>query len=225
MLFYKYNIIRKKHYIQRLIDEGEGLHLDFKFEVSDAAKIARSLVAFANTDGGKLLIGVKDNGKISGIRSEEEFYMLQNAAQRYCKPEVGFSSKEWNIAGKKVLEVTIPVSENKPHKAPDIAGKYKVYIRFEDQNILAHTVQVKVWQKQNAKGAVKLTFTDEVKNFLSLFREGQLIDYDSLMDKTELPRSKTVELLSDLIAMKAIRIHTTDLKTSFSLTDESEYDN
>lgn len=46
--------------------------LDFKFEISDSKKIARSLVAFANTDGGRLLIGVKDNGVISGIRSEEE---------------------------------------------------------------------------------------------------------------------------------------------------------
>ena len=85
-------IINKKSYIQKLIDEGEGLKLDFKFEVSDAAKIARSLVAFANTEGGKLLIGVKDNGNISGVRSEEEFYMLQNAAERFCKPEVSFIS-------------------------------------------------------------------------------------------------------------------------------------
>ena len=75
--------------------------MDFKFEISDAAKIARSLVAFANTEGGKLLIGVKDNGAIAGVRSEEEFYMLQNAAHRFCQPEVHFTSKEWVLEGKK----------------------------------------------------------------------------------------------------------------------------
>ncbi len=56
----------KKHPVLRLIEQGEGLHLDFKFEVSDAPKIARSLVAFANTDSGTLLIGVKDNRKTAG---------------------------------------------------------------------------------------------------------------------------------------------------------------
>ena len=58
-------------YIRQLVSEGEHCHQDFKFEISDARKIARSLSAFANTEGGRLLIGVKDNGKIAGVRSDE----------------------------------------------------------------------------------------------------------------------------------------------------------
>ena len=106
-------------HIQKLIAEGEHQMLDFKFEVSDSKKIARSLVAFANTDGGRLLIGVKDNGAISGIRSEEEKHMIQTAAQMYCRPEVEYTAKEWNINGKTVLEVIIPKSKHHKHKAPD----------------------------------------------------------------------------------------------------------
>ena len=49
-------------YIHALIAEGEHQQQDFKFEISDARKIAKTLSAFANTDGGRLLIGVKDNG-------------------------------------------------------------------------------------------------------------------------------------------------------------------
>ena len=41
---------------------------------------SEELVAFANTGGGRLLIGVKDNGKIAGIRSEEELYMIEAAS-------------------------------------------------------------------------------------------------------------------------------------------------
>lgn len=62
-------------YIRQLVSEGEHCHQDFKFEISDARKIARSLSAFANTEGGRLLIGVKDNGKIAGVRSDEEIYL------------------------------------------------------------------------------------------------------------------------------------------------------
>ena len=70
-------------YIHTLIAEGEHQQQDFKFEISDARKIAKTLSAFANTDGGRLLIGVKDNGRIAGVRSEEEKYMIEDSKQKY----------------------------------------------------------------------------------------------------------------------------------------------
>ena len=84
-------------YIQRLIAEGEHCHQDFKFEISDARKIARSISAFANTGGGRLLVGVKDNGKIAGIRSEEEIYMIEAAANMYCKPTVELHTHTYHV--------------------------------------------------------------------------------------------------------------------------------
>ena len=64
--------IKSKHYIQNLIEDGEHEQQDFKFKISDARKIARSISAFANHSGGCLLVGVKDNGKVVGIECEEE---------------------------------------------------------------------------------------------------------------------------------------------------------
>ena len=64
-------ILTDTQYIHQLVAEGEHDHQDFKFEISDARKIARSISAFANTGGGRLLVGVKDNGKIAGVRSDE----------------------------------------------------------------------------------------------------------------------------------------------------------
>ena len=106
-----------KHHIRSLIESGESQTLDFKFEISDSKKIAKTFVAFANTDGGTLLIGVKDNGSIAGVRSEEEYCMIEAAAKMYCKPEVGFQTRRWNIDGKTILELNIPKSSQKPHYA------------------------------------------------------------------------------------------------------------
>ena len=100
-------------YIHALIAEGEHQQQDFKFEISDARKIAKTLSAFANTDGGRLLIGVKDNGKIAGVRSEEEKYMIEAAAQLYCVPEVEYTLKTYIVEGRQVLVATI---EENPHK-------------------------------------------------------------------------------------------------------------
>ena len=94
-------------YIHRLISEGEHVHQDFKFEISDARKIAKSISAFANTEGGRLLVGVKDNGKIAGVRSEEEIYMIEAAAQRYCQPPVDIHTYIYKVEGKDVLEAVI----------------------------------------------------------------------------------------------------------------------
>ena len=90
-------------YIQKLISEGEHIHQDFKFAISDAKKIAKSLSAFANTEGGRLLVGVKDNGKIAGVRSEEEIYMVEAAATLYCRPEIELETHIYHIEGKDVL--------------------------------------------------------------------------------------------------------------------------
>ena len=79
--------IKGTYYIRRLIAEGEHEHQDFKFAISDARKIARSISAFANNDGGRLLVGVKDNGAIAGVRSEEDIYVVEQAAEMFCRPE------------------------------------------------------------------------------------------------------------------------------------------
>ena len=92
-------------YIRQLVTEGEHCHQDFKFEISDARKIARSISAFANTEGGRLLVGVKDNGKIAGIRSEEEIYMIEAAASMYCQPKVQIETHTYIAEGRTVLNI------------------------------------------------------------------------------------------------------------------------
>jgi predicted HTH transcriptional regulator len=76
--------------LYKLIEEGEHQQQDFKFCINDSKKIAKSLVAFANTDGGRLLIGVKDNGKVVGISTDEEYYMVESAAKIFSNPPIGF---------------------------------------------------------------------------------------------------------------------------------------
>ena len=118
--------------LKRRISEGENQQQDFKFSITDSRKIARSLVAFANTDGGRLLVGVKDNGAIAGVRSEEEYYMIEAAASVYCKPEITFETKRWEIEGKIVLEIIIPQSVSVPVLAQDQDGNLDAYIRVKE---------------------------------------------------------------------------------------------
>ena len=129
-----------------MLNEGEHQQQDFKFRVDDARKIARTLVAFANTDGGRLLIGVKDNGKVVGVNAEEDFYVAEAAARVHSKPEIIFQTRLWDYEGKTVIEFYVPPSNCRPHMAMDEDGKWQAYIRQNDRNILAQSVILKVWK-------------------------------------------------------------------------------
>ena len=118
---------KSRNYIQNLILEGEHEHQDFKYQISDARKIARSISAFANNSGGRLLVGVKDNGNIAGVSSDEEIYMIEQAAQMYCQPPQDVKCQVYRVEGKNVLKVDIAEAEEKPVKAPDESGRWRTY--------------------------------------------------------------------------------------------------
>ena len=158
-----------KQYIQSLIAQGEHEQQDFKFQINDARKIARSISAFANNTGGRLLVGVKDNGSIAGVNSEEEIYMIDQAAQMYCKPEQKPHFSVYYIEGKTVDKVDIDEASATPVKAPDESGPWKAYYRVADENILASSMHVKLLRsKQQAGSGGTITYCE---------REQMLLDY------------------------------------------------
>lgn len=191
-------------YIKKLIAEGEHQQLDFKFEISDARKIAKTFVAFANTDGGTLLIGVKDNGNIAGVRSDEEYYMVNATASMYCKPKVNFTVKKWTVEGKSVLEVIIPKSEDAPHLAEVEPKKWMAYVRVKDENILANTVQLKVWKKLNHKRGVFIEFSEKEKMLLKYLEEHPYISVSKFCKIALIPRHTAENILADLITLDLV---------------------
>jgi len=186
-------------YIKNLIRSGEHQQLDFKFEISDSRKIAKTLVAFSNTDGGTLLIGVKDNGKIAGVRSDEEFYMVQAAAGMYCKPEIAFESKRWVVEGKTVLEVTIPKGANYPYFAQTVPNKWLAYIRVRDENILATTVHLRVWKNKTHNRGILMEYSEKVKKLMEYLEINSSISISKFCRTAFLPKSAAENILADLI--------------------------
>jgi len=163
---------KKSHYIQDLILEGEHEHQDFKYQITDARKIARSIAAFANNSGGHLLIGVKDNGNIAGVRSEEEIYMIETAAQMYCRPEQTVTFKVFNINGKSVVKADILEAAEKPVEAPDDNGNWHVYYRVADENVLASRLHERIMSAEESTAGIP---NSDTLNYSE--REQVLLDY------------------------------------------------
>lgn len=188
-----------EYYIKKLIDEGEHVHQDFKFAISDARKIAKSISAFSNTEGGRLLVGVKDNGKIAGVRSEEEIYMIEAAAKMYCTPEVNISNKIFRVQGKDVLEVSIEESKNKPVCAIDENNKPWAYVRINDENILADTVFLNRWKHNKQEEKVIVTYSEREKYLLDILSKNKELTLNQCSRLSRIPRITTSRLLADFI--------------------------
>lgn len=190
---------RGETYIQELIKEGEHQQQDFKFEISDVCKIAKSLSAFANTDGGRLLIGVKDNGKIAGVRSEEEQYMIQAAAELYCVPPADYEMTTYIVEGKQVLLANIKRSERRPVCAKCEDGKLLAYIRIADENILATPVHLRYWQQNESQSGELTVYTEREQHLLNLLNEHCMLTLNKCCKLSGLPRPVTIKLLARFI--------------------------
>ncbi|MBN2756068.1 MAG: ATP-binding protein [Bacteroidales bacterium] len=196
--------LENETYIKNLISQGENINLDFKYTINDSKKIAKTLSAFANTKGGRLLIGVKDNGNIAGVKTEEDYYMIEAAAQIYCKPEIKFKSKEWNIEGKEILEITISESNDKPHFAINEEKKEIAFIRVADENIIANIINLKVWDKEKREKGLKIKYSETENILLKYLEKNENISLLNFMKVAKISRHKAIETLSDLIVLQLI---------------------
>lgn len=151
--------VKGRYYIEELISQGEHEQQDFKFLISDARKIARSISAFANNGGGRLLIGVKDNGVAAGVRNEEDIYVVEQAAQRYCRPSQQVEFTAFNVgAGVVVIRASVAAADEKPVFACDTDGRWKAFFRVADENIVADPLMVKAWQLRHSPDAGTMIF-------------------------------------------------------------------
>lgn len=206
-------------YIFDLIENGESQTLDFKFEISNARKIAKTLVAFANTNGGKLLVGVKDNGKIAGIRTNEEVFMIESAANIFSRPKISFQIKPWNIGGKQILEIDIKQGKEKPYSAKDYDNKWKIYTRVADQNFIADSVLIKYW-KEKEKRSVKIKYSRKEQFLLDYLKDYEDITIKEFMKFAQISKNTAQNILVDFLILEIIEMKTTENDVFYSFIDK-----
>jgi len=127
--------------LKALVKKGEGLHLEFKKKADHPDKIVREMVAFSNTGGGILLLGVDDNRNLSGLKfPDEDTYVMQAAIHLYAKPILPVKIEVIPISsGLSVLLFEVKSGTEKPYfwLADKEKQIFKAYIRHKDQSLKA----------------------------------------------------------------------------------------
>jgi predicted HTH transcriptional regulator len=131
--------------LRELIATGEGETLEFKKRTTHPTRISRTLASLANSRGGRVLVGVEDNGRIVGVRDpEEELFLLRQAAEHYVEPPLTLRVEELETDERTVLVVTVPESARKPHRALVGEDDWRGYVRVGDQSVQTSQLTEKV---------------------------------------------------------------------------------
>ncbi|MBD1365935.1 ATP-binding protein [Mucilaginibacter sp. ZT4R22] len=197
--------------LKRQIFEGEGVSLDFKKTITSCEKIAKTMVSFANNVGGRLLIGVLDDGTIKGVKSEdEERYMITKAAHFYTRPALEPIFEEIYWDDKLVLVVDIPESTEKPHYSLAEDGKWWVYIRVKDKSVLASKIVVDVLKQSASNEGVLIEYSSKEKALLEHLDKTERINIKQFCDLLNIGRRRAQRILVSLVLTGVIRVHTTE---------------
>jgi predicted HTH transcriptional regulator len=197
--------------VKKLIFEGEGVSLDFKKTITSCEKIARTMVSFANNKGGRLLIGVADDGTINGVKSEdEERYMITKAAHFYTKPALEPIFEEVYVDDKLVLVVDIPESLLKPHYALAEDKKWWVYVRVKDKSVLASKIVVDVLKQAANKNGVFIEYSSKEKALLEYLEKTSRVTVKEYCELIKVSRRAAQRILVNMVLSGVIRIHTTE---------------
>ena len=204
------------------IRQGESQTREFKFRVDSQRKIAKTLVAFANTDGGTIYIGVKDNGVVAGVRGEEELYMIEGAADLHTRPPVPFTAEALDVDGKVVLAIHVPKSTNPPHEAheedADGPREWTAYFRQGAANFRANGVLMEYWR--TAEVAKSLDESDQA--VLAVLRDAvDSCSVSQIIKKSGLSSRTVEQALATLIAWDSVDFEAGERGVRFALKLES----
>ena len=194
--------------IKKLAAEGEGVQLEFKRKAAYPEKIVRELIAFANTEGGTLLVGVDDDGTIPGVRyPEEEGHVISEALKKYCRPELLYKESIVPISENKyVVRFDIPPSPKRPHYLVIDKDTRQTFVREKDMSIKASPEIEEIVRRSKQNRDIGFTFGDDEKKLMEYMHEHKSITMQDYQKFSGLNRFKARRKLILLVLANVLKI-------------------
>jgi hypothetical protein len=209
------------HDLKRLVALGEGQHIEFKRRMPRPERIAREAIAMANAHGGKLLLGVGDDGEIVGVRdSEEEAFALKEALREHCEPPLSFSIEPVPVTPKReVLVVDVPESPRKPHYLvlPGDGDSRSAYVRVADQSVEASREHVRVMKTSQEPRDVRFQFGDKERALMRYLDRHERITVQQFATLADIPLKVASQTLVLLTRASILRLHPGEKEDYFTL--------
>ena len=135
---------------------GESKNIEYKLTLPDKSeKYIKTIVAFANSQGGKLIIGVDDKThQVVGVDDDNLFRLMDgiaNAVSDSCVPQIIPDIEPQTIDGKTVIVVTVEVGKNRPYYLKSKGKENGTYIRVAGTSRQAYPEKIKELEMEGAR--------------------------------------------------------------------------
>jgi predicted HTH transcriptional regulator len=228
--------------LQLLVKEGEHATLEFKKKVAHPEKIVREIVAFANSKGGNLLIGVSDDGGLSGVRyPTEEAWELNKAIEHHCRPQIRFQQESIALSANKwVLRYYISESPEKPHfvlePEPAPPGTFpparsaknrpalrkRTYVRVADRSIQASRELREILRKRQQPQNIGFRWTEKEQKLMQYLQEHPFITIKEYVKIADIPPFIASKTLVRLVLANVLDIQPAEGADHFTLKPQDE---
>lgn len=210
--------------LHEIIEKGENGTVEFKRKFSSPGKIAKEMIAFANTKGGYLIFGIDDDRSVVGVESEKgEIELIDMAAKFFCEPEIEYKTDILPIYRKDVVVVEVPESTKKPHvlieDRKDGTDPYRVYIRYRDKSVLASKETVRILRKSHPDSPpLILNLTDKERALLDYLGIHEKITVKEFKEMLNISNRRASRILVNLVRAELIIQHNTDREDFYTLS-------
>ncbi|MCR9062779.1 MAG: ATP-binding protein [Cytophagales bacterium] len=205
--------------LSKLVLNGEGDHLEFKLKSNHPEKIIREMVAFANTSGGKLLIGVNDNGELIGLSyADEDEYVLEKALKNGIEPALNYKLEKVRLPeGKEVLVFNIPKGTERPYYILGDNGTKKVYVRVADKSIQASKEAREILKGYTKNKSLRFTYGDKETHLMKYLSENLKVTVSEFAKLVNIPKKNASRTLILLVLTNVLGINYKEIEDEFYL--------
>lgn len=193
---------------------GENENQSFVQNLDDSIEIAKTIIAFANTKGGKLIVGLKPNGKIIGIFPSDEINKLDRIID-VCDPNLKVNSQIVEIGFRLLLVVNIEKSDIHPLYFTNESGKKEVYVRSNKLNILANKILLNVWKFKEKNGDLPEILSDNEIQIVDIIKLNPNLSLTQIYKKSNLTIDEVDYILVRLINWKIVETKITETGSFF----------
>ncbi len=207
--------------LRQLVKQGEGQQLEFKLKSNHPDKIMKEVVAFANSDGGKLLIGVADDKELIGLKyPDEDEYIISKSIEKFIFPEVNYSREKIRLDNKKeVLVYDILASEDKPHflDLKGIPDERKIFVRSDDKSIQASKEVKEILKGKKKDKGYKFAYGEKENLLMKYLDKNKEITVTKFSELAEIPKKIASRTLVLLVLAGVLRVNPSELEDTFSV--------
>jgi predicted HTH transcriptional regulator len=182
-----------------LVAQGEGFQLEFKRKAAYPEKIVREMIAFANSKGGLLLVGIGDEGTIPGLKHPEDDSHVIKKALKQCSPALPVRETFIPIGNNRsVIQYEIAESNRKPHYYVISDTEKESYVRVEDKSIKASREMREIAKRSQHQKDIRFTYGEHERMLMQYLDQHKAITLKKFMEVSGLKKflaSKKLVLL------------------------------